>query len=241
MGFGIYLPKKSIIHELDVRTKFLVFLIFYPLCAFLSNLYFAIILYFSIYFLVFIANIKLKRFLDQTLLLSLFIAVSMIILSVLFESGSIYERIYVALEYTIKILTFINAGVLFAMVVNPNDIPQALMKIGIHHKYGILLMLGLRLYPILYEKVRNIMYACRCRGLEISLNSKIFENLIMILIPIVIITLESGAFLGDTLIARGYNPNRPITISPKIKMKFIDWVTILLCFLILVAILIFQM
>ena len=227
MKLGVYVHRKSVIHSLDVRTKTFVFLIFYPLVAFTSDWITATLLFVSTFLIALIAKVGLRNFVNQIKWFVAFVAVSLFLLCFFLSSGTIEQKILIAFDYTIKISTFINAGVLFAMVTNPNDIPQALMKMRIPHKYGIVLMLGLRLYPILLERIRNIVDAGRCRGIEIGARpDKFVKSISMLLIPILISTLETGSALGDTLIARGYDPNRPITVSPMVKMGKLDYTVV---------------
>jgi len=237
MKIGVYTPRKSVLHSLDVRSRFFLLLVAVPIAGFLGDLKIVLFLICMLPVLVKLSRISFRTFWDIVKLFVISIPIALVILCVFLSSGSLSHRVYIGLLYSAKIDIFVASGVLFAMTTNPNDIPQALMKMKIPHRYGIAVMLGLRLYPTLLQKARTIMDAQRCRGIELKSlrHPKSFINsLTLLLIPLIIATLEAGASLGDTLSARGYDPYEPITLSPLVRMRLRDYFLIAMGVLLLV-------
>lgn len=230
MKISVYTPRASIIHRLDIRSRFLFLLLIIPATAFIGD--WRIIIFLLVLLLVLLALTKIgfKIFWDNIKVFVIMFTVALLLSFFLLTSGSLIGRIYIGILYSIRFDILIIAGVLFAMTTNPNDIPQALMRVRIPHRFAIVVMLGFRLYPALMQKARTIMDAQKCRGIELKPSfhrPKIFiTGLTTLFIPLLIATLEAGVGLGDTLSARGYDPYKPITSSPLVKMRMLDYLLI---------------
>lgn len=238
MKISVYTPRPSVIHRLDIRSRFLFLLFAIPAASFVGGWEILILLSVLLIFLVIYSKIGFKIFWDNIKVFIITVTFSLLALCLLFASGNLIDRVYSGILYSARFDIFIIAGVLFAMTTNPNDIPQALMKMRIPHRYGIVLMLGFRLYPTLMQKSRTIMDAQKCRGIELKPcfwhPKRFITALTTLLIPLLIATLEAGAGLGDTLSARGYDLHKPITLSPLVKMKMLDYLAVFLGFSILI-------
>ena len=230
MKISVYTPRPSVIHGLDIRSRFLFLLFAIPAAGFIGGWEIVCFLVALLIFLIAYSKIGFKIFWDNIKVFVIAVTVALLVLCFFLASGSIIDRIYSGILYSLRFDIFIIAGVLFAMTTNPNDIPQALMKMRIPHRYGIVVMLGFRLYPTLMQKSRTIMDAQRCRGIELKPSFRhpktFITALTTLLIPLLIATLEAGAGLGDTLSARGYDLYKPITLSPLVKMHAIDYLLV---------------
>jgi energy-coupling factor transport system permease protein len=233
MQIGSYIPKDSLIHRIDIRVRFLIFFGFLPAASFLSNRFLLPFLVLILFIFIYLSKIRAKTFWNN---IKFYIFMSFIIFLLFFlfnnEGGTIFNRIIYAIVIVSRFILFISFGLLNALTTNPNDIPQALMKMKIPHRFGLLLMIGFRLYPLILNKIKTISDAIRTRGVNPKISifryKESIQTIKLMMIPIIISTLEIGTQMGETMIARGYNPYAPITISPRLSLKSSDYFFLLL-------------
>lgn len=233
MQIGSYIPKDSLIHRMDIRVRFLILFGFLPASSFLSNRLLLPFLVFLLFSFIYLSKIGAKTFWNN---IKLYIFISFIIFLMFFlfnnEGGTIFDKIIYAIVIVLRFILFISFGLLYALTTNPNDIPQALMKMRIPHRFGLLLMIGFRLYPLILNKIKTVSDAIRTRGVNPKISifryKESIQTIKLMMIPIIISTLEIGTQIGETMIARGYNPYAPITISPRLNLKFLDYFFLLL-------------
>jgi energy-coupling factor transporter transmembrane protein EcfT len=168
------------------------------------------------------------------------IIIGVVILSLLLSEGAMIERLESGLIFAVRFIMLISFGVLFAMTTNPIEIPTGMMKAKIPHKYGVILMVGYRMMPLINKKIKTVIDAQRARGTEIKFSVRRFRqfviNLLSLMIPILHSTLETSVKLSETLISRGYDPNGKITLPPT---RFNTWDYIFLVISVSVLLLIF--
>lgn len=234
----IYIKKKSLIHNLNFWTKFLCFLLLFPLSVFLVSPKLLVLLVFI--FLVFLWKSKIgtKKFWSLSKFYILPIVSGIILLALLFQQGIFINRLKEGLILAIRFSILICFGILFAMTTSPIEIPAGLMKIKIPHKYGITIMVAFRMLPLISQKIQNIIDAQRARGATLKLSIKnLFKlpsQIVALIIPTLHSTLETSVKLSDTIISRGYNPENKITIPPS-KIKKNDLLIFLASIIILLT------
>lgn len=227
----LYVEKTSLIHSLDFWTKFLCLLLLIPLSGFIASwkLLPAVFLFFII--LMVLSKISFRTFWNSMKLYSIAITAGVIILALLFSQGSLMNRLIEGLILSIRFIVLISLGILFAMVTNPIEIPLGLMRVKIPHKYGITVMVAFRMFPLITQKIGNIVDAQRARGarLEFSMRGlpKFFPQVASLMVPALYSTLETSVKLSDTLLSRGYNPDGKITLPPG-KFKKSDYYVLVL-------------
>lgn len=232
----IYIKKKSTIHDLDFWTKFLCMLLILPLAGIIAPLKILPIIVIFLFIFLIMSKISLKTFWNMTKSYNIPITIGVILLSLLLSGGTLLERFMDGLIFSIRFIVLISFGVLFAMTTNPIEIPMGLMKARIPHKYGITVMVGYRMLPLISQKIGKVIDAQKARGAEISFSLRNFRGfiirLISLVVPILHSTLESSVKLSETLISRGYNPDGKITLPPS-KIKKNDWIFLITSVLIL--------
>jgi len=214
MTTDLYIEKRSIVHDLNFWTKIISFLVLIPLSAFIGSL---IVLFIIIVFFILlsvISKISLKQMWGITKLYVIPIAIGVTFLSLAFNQGNAEERIMAGLVLVVRFIILIFFGVFFAMVTNPIEFPVGMLKVGMPHKYGITLMVAFRMFPMISRKIGMVRDAQRARGCEFKIGYRLFSHVLSLLIPIIHSTLETSLKLSDTLISRGYDTERNITIPP---------------------------
>jgi len=237
----LYIQKASIIHELDFWTKFLCFLLLLPLSAFIAPAKLLPLLVLVFIILLLASKIGLEKFWQNTRLYHIPITIGVILLSLAFSPGILQERFIYGLILAIRFILLISFGVIFSMVTNPIEIPGGFLRARLPHKYGITLMVGYRMIPLISDKISTIIDAQKARGAEIKLSLKNLPKLAplvaSLMIPILHSTLETSVRLSDTLISRGYNPEGKITVPPG-RLKKEDFVFLFISIIILILALI---
>jgi energy-coupling factor transporter transmembrane protein EcfT len=131
----------------------------------------------------------------------------------------------------------ISFGILFSLITNPIEFPTGFMQIGIPHKFGVTLMVGYRMMPLLSNKINTVIDAQKARGADFKFRlnkiSDFFTRIFSLIIPIIHSTLETSVRLSDTLISRGYDPDGKIT-KPRTVFSIPDFLIIGISILILV-------
>lgn len=219
-----YIQKSSIIHGLDFWTKFFCLLLFLPLSAFIASTNLLFLLIFVLVILLVASKIGWEKFWQNSRLYLVSITIGVILLSLIFTPGIWQEKFISGIFLAIRFILLISFGVLFSMVTNPIEIPGGFLRAKLPHKYGITLMVGYRMMPLISNKISTIIDAQKARGAEIKFSLKKLPKLVPLMIslavPILHSTLETSVRLSDTLISRGYNPEGKITTPPgKLKKE----------------------
>ncbi|MFH2020763.1 MAG: energy-coupling factor transporter transmembrane component T [archaeon] len=226
----IYIEKASVVHSLNFWTKFVCLLLILPLISFIAKttalpyliLFFVLILLLS--------KIPLIKFWKTTKGYVIPIFISLIVLSILFSEGTINEKLISGLYLATRFVLLISYGILFSMVTNPIEFPMGFLQIGIPHRFGVTLMVGYRMMPLLSKKISTIIDAQKARGADFKFNilkfGDFFQRIFSLIIPIIHSTLETSVKLSDTLLSRGYDPYGKITRIP-FKIRAADIILVL--------------
>lgn len=232
----LFIQKASVVHALNFWTKFLCLLLLLPLSAFVSPAKFLPIIALGFIILLLVSKIGAEKFWQNTKLYHIPITIGIILLSLAFSPGMLKARLLTGLILAIRFILLISFGVLFSMVTNPIEIPGGFLQARLPHKYGITLMVGYRMMPLISDKISKVIDAQRARGADIKLSFKNLPKLVplvsSLMVPILHSTLETSVRLSDTLISRGYNPDGKITVPPT-KLGLSDFLFLAGSFLIL--------
>ncbi|MHA1757332.1 MAG: energy-coupling factor transporter transmembrane component T family protein [Promethearchaeota archaeon] len=222
MSEQIFVEETSIIHDLGFWTKFICLLILLPLSCFLLNPLLLFLPLIVLVIMIFASKVGLCRFLSFSRNYFVAIIIGITLLGLIFYSGNIEQKLTDAAILAARFIILIGFGIMFSMVTKPIEIPWGMIEIKIPHKYGITLMVGFRLIPLIRKEFRSIIDAQKSRGAHLSIFffPRIFQILKSIFLPLIYSTLNLSIKMSDTLIARGYNPHARMTIPPyKIKIS----------------------
>lgn len=222
--------KESLVRRIDVRVRLVSLLLVLPIAAFTADGLMLLLLAVVTAVLVAASNIGLKTFLVKVKFYFLLSTAALLIISLAFGQGGVAERLAEGAFLAAQFNILVSLGVIYALTTNPNEIPQALSKMRVPHRFGILIMIGFRLYPLIMQRMLAILQTANARGLDISLkpiSKRFWKNTARVFPALLLSTLEVGVRLGETMLVRGYDPTHPITISPEIRMKAGDWIILL--------------
>lgn len=230
----------SDVHSLNLWIKFSVLLMILPGVLFLIEPIFLFIPALFILFLIIASKINFFILWLQSRTFLFFFFIGTIIFSIFFGKGEFMNRLYDGLIWALRFDLVILSAIFLTIIIDPIEIPMAMNQIGIPHRFGITIMVAIRMIPLIKSGIVNVIFAQKARGLNWSINYKNITKfpfkLISLMVPIVFLSLEASVSLSDTLIARGYNPYGSITKRPFKWKKFDIYICIISILLILVFI-----
>mgnify|MGYP001610335282 FL=1 len=194
--------------------------------SFLAKPLFLLLLAIVLVFAIFISRIGFGKFWRLARLYIITSVIGIIILSFIFLSGEIIGRIFSGFLLSFRFMLLISSGIFFASITNPIEIPMGFMQARFPHKYGVTLMISLRMMALLTVKIQKVIDAQKARGASFRFSFKnalnLMNRLAALFVPILHFTLETAIQLSDTLISRGYNPRGKITYRP-FKLSILDY------------------
>ena len=251
--FGKYIPVDSVIHRLDPRAKLIalfiiIFAIFIP-----HNWYVYGIIALAIIVALILTKIGIKMILQSFkpmvfMMLFLFVVNVLTIKTgdVLFTIGKVeiyYDAVFNTLYTIVRLLLMICVTTLLTATTKPLDLtlgiewllkPFELVKLPTH-EIAMMVSIALRFIPTIIEETQRIMNAQKSRGVDFengSLSQKIV-SILSLIVPLFSVAFERAYELADAMEARAYVPGAKRTRYHVLKFRFIDFVYILICLLIL--------
>jgi energy-coupling factor transporter transmembrane protein EcfT len=212
--------------KLDFWAKIISILIFLPLSAFLIQPKFLILPLIILAVIFITLKINFRSFLGQSKNYIIPLSIGLIVLSLIFTPGDITSRLIIGSLLSVRFALLIAFGIVFSMITNPIEFPSGFIRVKVPHKYGVTLMVGYRMMPLISEKISAIVAAQRARGasfrFSLSRIGLFFKQLFSLIIPILHATLEMSVRLSDALISRGYDPEGKISY-PTNKWHLYDY------------------
>lgn len=227
----LYLQKPSWVHSLNFWTKFICLLLIFPIIILFANSYILVVATVLCIILVKASHISMPEMWDKVKFYILAYTLIFIPIAVLWGTGRLESRLQQGLIFALRMTDVTMLGVLFAIVTDPMELPLGLIQLRLPHKYGVALMVAYRMLPLMTEKMTNILRAQKSRGADFRVTVRrlpqIAKSGMSLLIPLISSSLDASVALADTLIARGYSPQRRITVPPR-RFKVFDLVLPLL-------------
>ncbi|WP_085507017.1 energy-coupling factor transporter transmembrane component T family protein [Thalassobacillus devorans] len=236
---SLYMPKDSLIHSLDPRTKML-FVVFVVASSFILNdpalqLVFLV----ALFPLVVLAKV-VKPYLISIQFLLLFAVLIMTVHGIynpigvtpVFEIfGGLtfkYESMVYASVMSFRILVIGTAAVLFVMTTHPSDMASALVKWKVPHSFAFILLSTFQIIPIIAREAKIVMEAQQARCLDVkgSLIQRV-KNLVPMFAPLFIITFMKVHQLSYVLECRAFSRKGEKTSLRETKIGSLDYTFLL--------------
>jgi len=256
MGYE-YFPGNSLLHRLDPRTKFLVFLMIVILTISIADpvgILALLILTAILYRVAGIPGKKLRNMIVALLpVLALFIFLNWFIvppkgahlLFTLFGLPITTETTMIGITGGLRFILFICVARLLTMTTSIAELLVALVKLKLPKEAATSLGIGFSSVAILIDKINTIKEAQISRAAKIDVKNpfkKLFA-LIPIIVPAIYLTILRGMDVAKAIESRAftYNPAGR-TMRKQIKLKTIDYVFIViwLVFTVTIALLRFK-
>lgn len=219
----IFERKKSLIHELDPRVKFLATIIALVISILSNNMFIHLtIIILSVGVSIF--GKELRKYINSILMITPFF------LFIFIVNYIVNRELISSLVLSLRLVVMTSAFSLFFALTPPEDFILMLEAFKFPQTISFSFSLALRFIPVMAEEAQRIIDAQRSRGLELEFKNpfKRIRNLIPIFIPLIVLSIKRSIEIAEALEARGFNPSRKRTSIIKLKMGRTDYLALLL-------------
>ena len=252
-----YIPRNSFVHNLTGTTKLVAFLLFslagmftYDTRVLVAMLAFSlfsfsqskikisevkVLLYFMVAFLI-LNNVFIYIFAPEQGVA--IYGTRTVIFEIIGRYTITQEQLFYTLNITLKYFVALPMAIIFISTTNPSEFAASLNKIGVSYRAGYAVSLSLRYIPDIQREYREISQAQQARGVELGKKepiSKRVKNVVAILFPLVLASLQKIETISNAMELRGFGKNKKRTWYTLRKFKKADYIIMAISVLILVA------
>ena len=252
---GQYFPGNSILHRLDPRVKIILLLALMILIFLIDDaasyelLTVLTILLIAISQIPFSTVIKSLKPLLWIVLFTFFIHLFSNDGEILYQLGPLTateEGFYKGVLISLRLILLIVLSSLLTFTTAPLKLTDATEKLlspfsrfGVPaHELAMMMTIALRFIPTLLEEIDKIIKAQTARGVDFENGNLIkrAKSMVPILVPLFLSAFRRADELAMAMEARCYRGGEGRTHLKKLKIKFIDYVAILILFIISIVI-----
>lgn len=259
--FGQYVDKKSIIHQLDPRTKLLIVMALMIAALFLTSLASYVMLALMVAAAIAASRLPASYIIRGLKPVWLIVIATSVFHLFLTQGGealirlgplSIYETgVFKAITITVRIVLMLAMATLLTLTTKLSDLTSAieallspLRRIGVPvQEIAMMITFTIRFIPILMQETDKIMKAQRARGVDFS-SGHIFRRLlsfIPVIVPVLMLAFQKAESASQAIEARGYRPGMKRTQLRTLAFQAIDYKALLLSGLLLIMLIALRM
>ncbi len=108
------------------------------------------------------------------------------------------------LDAALSLLTLTSTFFVFFSLTSPEDLGNALVKMGLPYSVAFVMSASLQFVPVISRKARGVMDAQRARGIELRPGWRAFRNYPAFLAPLLIQAFQMAEALAEAMECRGY-------------------------------------
>lgn len=139
-----------------------------------------------------------------------------------------------AVVASLKLLALTSAFFAFFITTAPEDLGNSMVTMGMPYAVAFIMSTALQFVPVLSRKAKNVLDAQRARGIPLEPGWSSLRHYPAFLGPLLIQAFQLAEELAEAMEARGFGrPNR--TFLKDYKLRPMDWMAIIVGFLILVT------
>lgn len=204
-------PFSGILHNLHPFTKLFAGMTLAGLSLFLKNAYALGLLVASIlpFLIGFLVRLKAGRAILVLLLLAIFTGINF------FVSGSLSH----AVVYSLRLVTFIGAPLIFSLTTSPQDLSRALSSASIPSGLTVTFLLIWRFLPCMAEEIRRVRCLADVWQLSWSAPVKLYRST---LVPMVFFLFEYTDRITLALELRGFSAEKPRSCARTLRFGHLD-------------------
>jgi energy-coupling factor transport system permease protein len=231
MQFYDFIYRDSIVHKLDPRTKIL-WVLMLTFAVFMTNNKAVILGIFAFVILtIFLAKLPLKSVWNSSKAFIIGLTIAYIILFSLllwdWKKGIIDGAIF-----SVKFLIIIISTIVFSMTTSPRSLISAMVKMKIPYEIAFMLTIAIRFVPVITRELNMVMDAQKARAHKIKMSlihpAEMAKSFIPILIPTLLLLFKKAFDLSISIESRAFRTNAKRTYPPGIKLKAVDYMSIIL-------------
>ncbi|MCP4761671.1 MAG: energy-coupling factor transporter transmembrane protein EcfT [archaeon] len=224
-----FIDQEDIIHKLDPRTKILIVINYMILFFMINELLIQLILLITLIPLIFLGKMS------QTVLKSLR-GMTFLLFFIVFLN-TIFSSLNLGIQLALRLINILIAFSILFQTTHPDDLSQAITKIGIPYHISFAFSLAFRFVPTLAQEAETITNAQRSRGLNFQKGGMMqqMKNLFPLLIPLISNSVQRAYYIAESLESRSFGTEIKRTYTFPIKIKIMDILFILLSIILLIA------
>jgi energy-coupling factor transport system permease protein len=220
--------KDTFIHHLDPRTLLYFVVLTSIIILQFQQLIPVVIIFFALIPLLFIARIihewlvSLKGF--------IFLILIIFIINVFFGSSNNPHPTTFALSMVFRLLALVTAFALFFQTVHPDDLGQALVKLGLPYEFSWAITTAYRYVPTLAREAQQIIDAQMSRGVEFQKGNflKRIKNYIPLIVPLFISAIKRAWKLAEAMDSKAWGAAKKRTFLYELQMSPVDYIIIII-------------
>jgi len=236
MGFIEYVKKESIIHNLDCRVKFTLFISLIASIFLIDSVVYYVILLLFVFVIAYLSKIynpfvkRIKLFIPFSLISFLLWTIfygnnyQRIFSNAIINIGYILSNIPIGVKMALRVFLLFSIPLLFFMITSPSEIIYSLIRFGLPYKVAHFFGMAIRMIYVMGDEYDRIKQAQMARGLEVDKGNlvKRIKNNVPIIVPL---TLKGISLVDDLTIAmemKGFSLNNKKTIYHDFKFDKLD-------------------
>ncbi len=131
------------------------------------------------------------------------------------------------LDAALSLLTLTSTFFVFFASTPPEDLGNALVKMGLPYSAAFVMSASLQFVPVITRKARGVMDAQRARGIELRPGWRALMNYPAFLAPLLIQAFQMAESLAEAMECRGYGRGGRRRLDDN-RMRARDWTAIAL-------------
>jgi energy-coupling factor transport system permease protein len=220
--------KNTFIHRLDPRT-----LIYYVIVTTIISLLFQQLIPMIIIFLMLIPPLLVAR-ITREWLVSLkgfiFLILIIFLINVFFGTSDSPHPTTFALSMVFRLLALVTTFALFFQTVHPDDLGQAIVKLGLPYELAWAINTAYRYVPTLARETQQIIDAQMSRGIEFQKGNflKRMKNYIPLIVPLFISAIKRAWKLAEAMDSKAWGAAKKRSFLYELHMSTVDYLSIAL-------------
>ena len=131
-----------------------------------------------------------------------------------------------AVTTSLRLVTLTSAFFIFFRTTAPEDLGNALVKVGLPYSLAFVLSASLQFVPVISRKAHNVIDAQRSRGIPLEPGLSALRHYPALLAPLLIQSFQLADELAEAMEARGFGrPGR--TFWRDYHLRALDWLVLL--------------
>ncbi|MGD2269435.1 MAG: energy-coupling factor transporter transmembrane component T [Desulfobacterales bacterium] len=124
--------------------------------------------------------------------------------SLVFIMGIIFFDIKIAFLLSTRLFNLLTVSIIFFRAITPEEMGDALKKLGIPFGLVFILTTGMRYVPLIGKKIRSIIDAQQARGIDLRPRVKNIKNFMALLMPLLVQSFLLSDELALAMESRGF-------------------------------------
>lgn len=130
-----------------------------------------------------------------------------------------------AVTASLRLVALASAFFLFFRITPPEDLGNALVKVGLPYEVAFVLSVSLQFVPVISRKARNIFDAQRSRGIPLEPGLAALRHYPALMAPLLVQAFQLADELAEAMESRGFGRSGR-TFVRDYRLRTVDWLTL---------------